>query len=106
MHLNIPAVTALILYVRTCWMFWHFLIMSVVNETTLLWLSSKEENDRNCVTLERFGMALLILEFFYQRLFSLGESNDIDMLPQKVILKVTMSHFLNLGYPITTSLSF
>lgn len=57
--------------------------MSVVNETTLLWLSSKEENDRNCVTLERFGMALLILELFYQRLFSLGESNDIDMLASK-----------------------
>lgn len=55
--------------------------MSIVNETALLWLSSKEGlNDRNCITLESLRMAFLILELFHQKVFSFSESNGFDML--------------------------
>lgn len=75
--------------------------MSIVNETALLWLSSKEENnDRNCVTLESLGMAFLILELFHQKVFPFSESYVLAS------ERAQSSISLKLRYPITTSLSF
>ena len=101
------ALPALILYVNTCLMFCHFLIMSIVNETALQWSSSKgENNDRNCVTLGSHGMALYFGTTSSKSLFLEWIQWHWCVNLRKLYWRVCFSISLQLGYLITTSLSF